>query len=128
MYTQRKCCIQGVYTNMEPVLKQKTSVKKATSVITARIQADLHDSFKEYCQEKGLTISEAVKMLIEKEMESIQDVYTEEMPEGFFGTFELPAHRVERPEEQINTIRKEDLDPNDPLEAMMLKQYEMYGD
>lgn len=138
------------------ILKKKAQAKKNTKVITARIPEELYDSFKNLCDENGFSINEALKVLIENELESIQNVYTDEeesainfeepkeevnydrydfdetlvseYPDVPFGQpFDL-GHRVIKPEETLKTITKDDLDPNDPLEARMLKMYEEYGD
>lgn len=110
--------------------EEKMYTKKYTEVITTRIQKDLYDSFKNHCDEHGFKMSEAIKILIENELKSIQNVYKDvyEYEEPLVSTFELPAHRVISPEVQMNTISKEDLDPDDPLEAMILAQYEKFGD
>lgn len=51
--------------------------KERTEVITARVDADTYKQFKEYVEGLGLTISEAVALLIEKEVNEVSaDVYT----------------------------------------------------
>ena len=60
------------------ILKKKALAKKNTKVITARIQEDLYESFKNHCEENGFSINEAVKVLIENELKSIQTVYKNE--------------------------------------------------
>jgi antitoxin component of RelBE/YafQ-DinJ toxin-antitoxin module len=42
--------------------------KEKTEVLTARLPESLYSEFKEYCNELGLSISEAVCLLVEREM------------------------------------------------------------
>jgi antitoxin component of RelBE/YafQ-DinJ toxin-antitoxin module len=139
----------GVNTKIMSILKKKAQAKKNTKVITARIQEDLYDSFKKHCEENGFSINEAIKVLIENELKSIQTVYKNEEPfeelseeenEDFGavmdedGNYYIPydepeeQHIVIRPEERLRTIGKDDLDPEDALQARILKMYEEYGD
>lgn len=66
------------------ILKQNAQAKKKqkenTVVITTRIQKSIHERFKNYCDEYGFSINEALKLLIENELKSIQTVYNDEAP------------------------------------------------
>jgi antitoxin component of RelBE/YafQ-DinJ toxin-antitoxin module len=63
---------------MISVLKAKKNKKVYTKVITTRIPESIHDLFKKHCDENGFSVSEAIKLLIENELNSIQDVYKED--------------------------------------------------
>jgi antitoxin component of RelBE/YafQ-DinJ toxin-antitoxin module len=45
--------------------------KGKTEILTARLPADLYKNFKSYCDELGLSISEAVNLLIDKEISGL---------------------------------------------------------
>jgi hypothetical protein len=46
--------------------------KEKSEVLTARLPQSLHSDFKKYCDELGLSISEAVCLLVEREMTGVQ--------------------------------------------------------
>src|SRR3954469_13914753 len=46
--------------------------KKKTEVLTARLPKNLNSEFKLHCDELGLSISEAVYLLVEREMKGIE--------------------------------------------------------
>lgn len=46
--------------------------KEKSEVLTARLPKNLYDAFKGRCEELGLSISEAVYLLVEQEIEGIQ--------------------------------------------------------
>lgn len=48
-----------------------------TKVLTARIPESLYDSFQDYCDDLGLSLSEAVLLLVEREMEGFEGSYNE---------------------------------------------------
>ncbi len=98
-------------------------------VLGVRLEDNFIKQVKMLAIQQGIPVQEYVRLaLVAYENKDVRADVHEPISEDFFGTFELPAYRVERPEEQIRTIKKEDLDPNDPLEAMMLAQYEKFGD
>jgi antitoxin component of RelBE/YafQ-DinJ toxin-antitoxin module len=47
-------------------------IKENTTVLTARLPESLYGAFKTYCDQLGLSISEAVCLLVEREMRGIQ--------------------------------------------------------
>ena len=51
--------------------------KERTEVLTARLPASLYKSFKNYCDDLGLSISEAVYLLIDREMKGIESANSE---------------------------------------------------
>ena len=51
--------------------------KERTEVLTARLPASLYRNFKAYCDELGLSISEAVYLLVDREMKGIESVERE---------------------------------------------------
>lgn len=46
--------------------------KEATTVITARLPNSRHERFKKYCDELGLSINEAINLLIEIELSELE--------------------------------------------------------
>jgi antitoxin component of RelBE/YafQ-DinJ toxin-antitoxin module len=60
------------------ILKKNMKKKETTTVITARIPTELYSKFKNYCIQYGLSINEALKLLVENEINSIQNVYKNE--------------------------------------------------
>lgn len=54
--------------------------KEPTKVLTARLPVSLYDAFQEHCDQLGLTLSEAIYLLVEKEVEAVQ-VETRSLPE-----------------------------------------------
>lgn len=46
--------------------------KERTEVLTARLPGSLYKAFKEYCDDLGLSISEAVYLLVDREMKGIE--------------------------------------------------------
>lgn len=53
--------------------------KENTKVLTARLPESLYDEFQTYCNELGLSISEAICLLVDKEVSSTE-VETRNMP------------------------------------------------
>lgn len=51
--------------------------KEKTEVLTARLPKSLYSEFKLHCDELGLSISEAVYLLVEREMKGIESVSDE---------------------------------------------------
>jgi hypothetical protein len=51
--------------------------KEKTEVLTARLPKNLYNEFKTYCDELGLSMSEAVHLLVEREMKGIVSVSDE---------------------------------------------------
>jgi antitoxin component of RelBE/YafQ-DinJ toxin-antitoxin module len=49
---------------------RKPKGKEKSIVLTARLPESLYDEFKDHCEDLGLSISEAVFLLVEKEMRS----------------------------------------------------------
>jgi hypothetical protein len=94
------------------ILKKKAQAKKYTKVITARIQEDLYDSFKNHCEENGFSINEAIKVLIENELKSIQTVYKneEEIEGSGVGMFDLGSYVID-PHIQVPPLSRYDVDP-----------------
>jgi antitoxin component of RelBE/YafQ-DinJ toxin-antitoxin module len=45
-----------------------------TETITSRVPEEMYDEFKKYCKKLGLTLSEAVYLLVKKELESEKGV------------------------------------------------------
>jgi antitoxin component of RelBE/YafQ-DinJ toxin-antitoxin module/uncharacterized C2H2 Zn-finger protein len=52
--------------------------KEKTEVLTARLPESLYGDFKDHCEELGLSISEAVFLLVEREMKGISKEKTSE--------------------------------------------------
>lgn len=60
---------------MTTYLKQfarKQRIKENTRVLTARLPENLYGQFKMYCDDLGLSISEAICLLVEREVASLQ--------------------------------------------------------
>jgi antitoxin component of RelBE/YafQ-DinJ toxin-antitoxin module len=53
--------------------------KEKTEVLTARLPANLHSDFKSYCNELGISVSEAVYLLIDKEITNVRNDETTNM-------------------------------------------------
>lgn len=51
--------------------------KERTEVLTARLPASLYKEFKAYCDDLGLSISEAVYLLVDREMKGIESAESE---------------------------------------------------
>lgn len=51
--------------------------KEKTEVLTARLPQSLYSDFKVHCDELGLSISEAVYLLVEHEMNGLESAYSE---------------------------------------------------
>ena len=51
--------------------------KERTEVLTARLPASLYKSFKDYCDDLGLSISEAVYLLVDREIQGIESAESE---------------------------------------------------
>jgi antitoxin component of RelBE/YafQ-DinJ toxin-antitoxin module len=56
---------------------RNTRRKEKSEVLTARLPQSLYSEFKAYCDELGLSISEAVYLLVEREMNSFDGVSNE---------------------------------------------------
>lgn len=54
---------------------RNTKGKGNTTVLTARLQERTYDAFKAYCDDLGLSISEAVSLLVENELKGTQGEY-----------------------------------------------------
>lgn len=54
--------------------------KENTKVLTARLPESLYDDFQTYCDSLGMSLSEAIYLLVEKEINSIQ-TETKSLPE-----------------------------------------------
>lgn len=56
---------------------RNTRRKEKSEVLTARLPQSLYSEFKQYCDELGLSISEAVCLLVEREMDSVDGAPSE---------------------------------------------------
>src|SRR6476620_2975230 len=56
---------------LEQVAKNRRS-KEKTDVLTARIPESLYNDFKDYCNHLGFSISQAVYLLVKREMTAIE--------------------------------------------------------
>lgn len=74
--------------------------KENTKVLTARLPESLYDEFQKYCDSLGISLSEAIYLLVEKEVGSIQNE-TRSLPEKTNNNDD--EHKTNTDEYKINT-------------------------
>lgn len=98
---------------LEQFARNKRS-KEKSEVLTARLPHSLYNDFKTYCDELGLSISEAVCLLVEREVSSVKPLENTAMNE-ISTTLERNVNTssntdnsevVVKPNTKVNTVKK----------------------
>lgn len=84
--------------------------REKTKVLTARLPVSLYDEFQTYCDEIGLSISEAICLLVDKEVSGIQ-LETRDMPieaktDGDKSKINTGEYKINTSSGELNTIER----------------------
>lgn len=107
----------------------KKRKKEQTTVITARIPNSNYKSFKKYCDDLGLSINEAINILVNNELKELTEVSTEVIEDNEIDknqvTIDDVINNVDEDESEVNTEINTDKNTKGNNKRFTTKQYEI---